>query len=77
MFPRRQATPRTVVPGYIKYSTDAAGNLDALFPHLNAWLFDESCVGVNICLFKAGRKLNYGILERNNEFMRHLICTLS
>jgi hypothetical protein len=67
-FPRRQ---KVGVSGLAKFATDAAIDLNVAFPNLNGWTCTASQLSLN--LFQAGKKKNWGFLERCNDGTRHMI----
>ena len=57
-----QANKEDTISGIRYQPKDTDSNLDALFCHLNNWIFHKSST-VSVNLFQAGRKKNYGFMN--------------
>jgi hypothetical protein len=70
-FPRRK--PMEGPDGYsIFVPPNDADNLNTLFPILNQWAFSGTTASLELNLFQAGRKQNYGYLSCGNS-VKHMI----
>jgi len=67
IFPRPK--PAQALP-QVEFTTDHV-DLNTSFPTLNKWLLEAQQLNLN--LFQPGRKHNYGLLERGNAGVRHMI----
>jgi len=67
-FPRRK--PIEAPSGMVEFNTDQA-NLNTMFPTFNKWISEAEQIGLNF--FQPGRKHNYGLQERGNDGVRHMI----
>jgi hypothetical protein len=68
-FPRR--IPAVVPKGYILFETQQV-DLNTLFPSFNKWAFPRNGRAAELNLFQAGRKQNYGFVERSYG-LRHML----
>lgn len=71
-FPRKLAAAAPA--GYRKYEPpqDSNVDLDAIFARLNTWAFVEGDAVV-LNLFQPPRKQNHGLIERDNQGVRHMV----
>lgn len=67
-FPRRK--PIADPTGMVEFKTDLI-NLNTMFPTLNKFIIEAESISLNF--FQPGRKHNYGLVERENEGVRHMI----